>query len=150
MKTWAENDGRFIIFVSAVFLSVANITFEQTEMSFNFLLSLIWWTTHASDVYALSCQNNLYHGHAIAQVVSCWLPTTATWVQSRVWSSGVCGGQSGAGQVFSEYFGFPCHSSFHQILHHNHPGQATIGQSMAAVPSGPSWTPPPTKRIYFF
>jgi hypothetical protein len=28
------------------------------------------------------------------------------------------------GQVFSEYLGFPCHSSFHQILHpHNHPGQ---------------------------
>jgi hypothetical protein len=27
------------------------------------------------------------------------------------------------GQVFSEYFGFPCHS-FHRILHpHNHPGQ---------------------------
>jgi hypothetical protein len=28
------------------------------------------------------------------------------------------------GQVFSEYFGFPCQSSFHQILHpHNHPEQ---------------------------
>jgi hypothetical protein len=28
------------------------------------------------------------------------------------------------GHVFSEYFGFPCQSSFHQILqHHNHPGQ---------------------------
>jgi hypothetical protein len=28
------------------------------------------------------------------------------------------------GQVFSEYFGLPCQSSFHQILHHhNHPGQ---------------------------
>jgi hypothetical protein len=27
-------------------------------------------------------------------------------------------------QVFSEYFGFPCQSSFHQILHHhNHMGQ---------------------------
>jgi hypothetical protein len=27
------------------------------------------------------------------------------------------------GQVFSEYFGFTCHS-FHQILHpHNHPAQ---------------------------
>jgi hypothetical protein len=52
------------------------------------------------------------------------------------------------GRVFSEYFGFPCQSSFHQILHHhNHRGQATIGQSMAAVPSGTSWTPPPTKRI---
>jgi hypothetical protein len=28
------------------------------------------------------------------------------------------------GQVFSENFGFPCQSSFHQLLHHhNHPGQ---------------------------
>jgi hypothetical protein len=28
------------------------------------------------------------------------------------------------GQVVSEDFGFPCQSSFHQILHHhNHPGQ---------------------------
>jgi hypothetical protein len=28
------------------------------------------------------------------------------------------------GQVFSEYFGFPFQSLFHQILHHhNHPGQ---------------------------
>jgi hypothetical protein len=35
------------------------------------------------------------------------------------------------GQVFSEYFGFPCQSSFHQFLH-NHPhlssGAGTIGQ----------------------
>jgi hypothetical protein len=34
-------------------------------------------------------------------------------------------------QVFSEYFGFPCKSSFHQLLH-NHPhlshGAGTIGQ----------------------
>jgi hypothetical protein len=52
------------------------------------------------------------------------------------------------GRVFSEFFGFPCQSSFYQILHHhNHPGQATIGQSVAAVPIGPSWTPSPTKRI---
>jgi hypothetical protein len=29
------------------------------------------------------------------------------------------------GQVFSEYFGFPCQSSFHQFLHHhNHLGLA--------------------------
>jgi hypothetical protein len=28
------------------------------------------------------------------------------------------------GQVFSEYFGFPCQPSFHQILHpYNHPGK---------------------------
>jgi hypothetical protein len=35
------------------------------------------------------------------------------------------------GQVLSEYFGFPCQSSFHQLLH-NHPhlssGVCTIGQ----------------------
>jgi hypothetical protein len=30
------------------------------------------------------------------------------------------------GQVFSEYFGFPC-QSFHQLLHHhNHPGLAQL------------------------
>jgi hypothetical protein len=30
------------------------------------------------------------------------------------------------GQVFPEYFGLPCKSSFHQILHHqNHPEQVT-------------------------
>jgi hypothetical protein len=41
-----------------------------------------------------------------------------------------------------------CQSSFHQILHHhNQPGQATIGQSVAAVPSGPSWTPPPLSEL---
>jgi hypothetical protein len=29
------------------------------------------------------------------------------------------------GQVFSEYFCFPCQSSFHQFIHHhNHPGLA--------------------------
>jgi hypothetical protein len=55
-------------------------------------------------------------------------------------------------QVFSEYFGFPCQSSFHQILHHhNHPVQPTIGQLVAAVLSGPNWTPPPpTKQISGF
>jgi hypothetical protein len=42
------------------------------------------------------------------------------------------------GQVFSEYFGFTCQSSFHEILHHhNHPGQVQ-GHSVADMPSGPS------------
>jgi hypothetical protein len=49
------------------------------------------------------------------------------------------------GQVFSEYFGFPCQSSFHQLLH-NHPhlssGVCTIGQLVADVPSELSLTPP--------
>jgi hypothetical protein len=35
------------------------------------------------------------------------------------------------GQVFSEYFGFPCQFSFHQFLHNHHhlsSGAGTIGQ----------------------
>jgi hypothetical protein len=42
------------------------------------------------------------------------------------------------GQVFSEYFGFPC-QLFHQFLHHdNHPPAGTIGLLVAAVLSGPN------------
>jgi hypothetical protein len=67
--------------------------------------------------------SNITNGRAIAEAVSRWLPTAAARVQSRVWLSGICGGQSGPGQVFAEYFCFPCHS-FPQILHpHTHPGQ---------------------------
>jgi hypothetical protein len=49
------------------------------------------------------------------------------------------------GQVFSEYFGFPCQFSFHRLLHvHHHlsPGAGTIGQLVADVPCGLSLTPP--------
>jgi hypothetical protein len=68
--------------------------------------------------FVLSYSVYLKNGRTIAEAFSRWLPTAAARVQSRVWSSGICGGQSGA-----EYLGFPCHS-FHQILHpHNHPGQ---------------------------
>jgi hypothetical protein len=70
----------------------------------------------------------LHPGRAIAQAVSCWLPTAAAWVHFRIWSSGICGGQSGAGASFLRVLRFP-------------PG--TIGQSVAATLSGPSWTLPP-------
>jgi uncharacterized protein affecting Mg2+/Co2+ transport len=64
------------------------------------------------------------NGRDIAQAVSRWLPTEAARVRSRIWSSGIVGGQSGAGAGFLQYFGFPCQSSFHQILRQpNHPGQ---------------------------
>jgi hypothetical protein len=48
------------------------------------------------------------------------------------------------GQVFSEYFGFPCQSSFHRLLHTHHlsSGAGTIDQLVADVPSGLSLTPP--------
>jgi hypothetical protein len=37
---------------------------------------------------------------AIGEAVSRWLPTAAARIQSRVWSSGICGGQNGAGAGF--------------------------------------------------
>jgi hypothetical protein len=49
------------------------------------------------------------------------------------------------GQIFSEYFSFPCQFSFHLLLHIQHhlsSGAATIGQLLADVPSGLSLTPP--------
>jgi hypothetical protein len=51
------------------------------------------------------------------------------------------------GQIFSEYYGFLCQSSFHQILHHSHTGQVQYARSGRRA----EWTqfglPPPTLRI---
>jgi hypothetical protein len=49
----------------------------------------------------------LVQGRAIAQAVSRWLSTTAARVRSRVWSSGICCGQSGSGAGFLRVFRFP-------------------------------------------
>jgi hypothetical protein len=48
------------------------------------------------------------------------------------------------GQVFSEYFDFPCKFSCHQMLHAHHlsSGVGTIGQLVVDIPSGLSLTPP--------
>jgi hypothetical protein len=48
------------------------------------------------------------------------------------------------GQIFSQHFRFLC-QSFHRLLHtlhHSTSGADTIGQIMADVPSGLSFTPP--------
>jgi hypothetical protein len=65
----------------------------------------------------------IYFGRAVAQAVRRWLPTAAARVRVRA-ACGVVVDKATLGQVFSEYFGFPC-QSFHQFLHHhNHPGLA--------------------------
>jgi hypothetical protein len=51
--------------------------------------------------------NDIYWGRAIAQALSRWLPTTVARVQTRVWSRGICGGQSGAGPGFLRVLRFP-------------------------------------------
>jgi hypothetical protein len=47
-------------------------------------------------------------GHAIAQAVSRWLPTTVAQVHIRAEHVGFVVDKAALGQVFSEYFGFPC------------------------------------------
>jgi hypothetical protein len=57
-------------------------------------------------------------GRAIAQAVSRWLPTAAARVRARVWSSGLCDGQSDAGAGFLRVLRFPLpiHSTKFSIL----------------------------------
>jgi hypothetical protein len=89
-------------------------------------------------------------GRNIAEAGSRLLPTAAARVRARVWQVGFVVDKMVPGQLFSEYFGFPCQpyfipptSPFSQS-----PGTGTIGQHMAAVPREHSvWTPPPTIRI---
>jgi hypothetical protein len=47
------------------------------------------------------------YGRATAQAVSGWLSTAAAGIRSRVWSSGICGGQSGVGAGFLLVLKFP-------------------------------------------
>jgi hypothetical protein len=46
---------------------------------------------------------DVFQGRAIAQEVSGWLPTAA----ARIWSCGICGGQSGAEAGFLRVLRFP-------------------------------------------
>jgi hypothetical protein len=67
-------------------------------------------------------------GRAIAEAVSRWLPTAAALVQSRVWSSGICGGQSGVGAGFLRELRFPLPFIQPNSPSSQSPGAGTIGQ----------------------
>jgi hypothetical protein len=68
------------------------------------------WTIKHAIFFIILRISNYYVGRAIAQAVSRWLPTVAARVVDKM----------ALGQVFSEYLGFPCQSSFHQYLHNHH------------------------------
>jgi hypothetical protein len=70
-------------------------------------------------------------GRAIAEAVSRWrrwLPTAAARVQSRVWSSGICGGQSGVGAGCLRVLRFPLPFILPNSPSSQSPGAGTIGQ----------------------
>jgi hypothetical protein len=61
---------------------------------------------------------------AVDQAVSSWFPAAAARVRFRAEHVWFVVDKAALGQFFSECFGFPCQISFHQFLHHNHPGLA--------------------------
>jgi hypothetical protein len=86
-------------------------------------LRLLGRPTRNQTLYKLTGSHEVWlaQGRAVAQAVRRWLPTAAA--RFRTW--GFVVDKAALGQVFSEYFDFPCQSSFHQCLHnHNQPGLA--------------------------
>jgi hypothetical protein len=65
---------------------------------------------------------------AIAEAVSRGRPTAAARGQSRVWSSGICGGQSGVGAGFLRLLRFPLPFILPNSPSSQSPGAGTIGQ----------------------
>jgi hypothetical protein len=66
-----------------------------------------WVLCFASVDSQLHIVSNIPHGRAIAQAVSRWLSTAACRARARVWSCGICDGQSGAGAGFLRVLRFP-------------------------------------------
>jgi hypothetical protein len=105
-------------------------------------VSLITIDCRSIDFLSLK-ENNAYayvgYGRAIVQAVSRWLPTAAPRVRARFWSSGICGGQSGAGADFLWVlrFSLPIFIPPNSPSSYS-PGGDTVGHSVADVPGGPS------------
>jgi hypothetical protein len=95
-------------------------------------------------IFYFYCDFTQVKGRAIAQAVSRWLPTAATWVGARVWSCGICDGQSGAGAGFLRVFRFSLPIFIPPITPQS-PLYIIWGwynrPVVAAVPSGLSLTP---------
>jgi hypothetical protein len=88
--------------------------------------------------------NSHWRSHAITQAASRWLHTAVARVRARVWSCGICGGQSGARTGFFRVLRFPLPFVIPPVA----PQSPSCiiwgwynGPVVAAVPSGLSLTP---------
>jgi hypothetical protein len=58
-----------------------------------------------------------------------------SYLKPRGWQMGYVVDKVASGQVFSEYFGFPCQNhSFHQLHHHHH--NSKIKRKIEVLPIG--------------
>jgi hypothetical protein len=120
-----------------------------------FTLSTLQEVSNCGNIFYFKPQNQFVNltvfflcwGRCIGQAVSRWLPTEAARVRVRA-ACGVCGGQSGTGVGFLKVLRFPLPNTIPPISPSSQsPGVGTIGLLVAAVPSGPDWTVPPTIPI---
>jgi hypothetical protein len=80
-------------------------------------------------------------GRAIPQAVSRRLPAAASRVRAQVRSCGICGGQCGTLAAFLRVIRLPLPTRIQPIApQSSSSGAGTIGQTVAAVPSGLSPT----------
>jgi hypothetical protein len=126
---------------------------QMNDISISSKKIYIYWTRNhiiVINIYGLSCTSSKISiklknlGCAVAQAVSRWLPTAATRVRARVWSCGICGGQSVAGVGFFRVLRFPLPIFIPPIAPQS-PSSISWGlynrPEVAAVPSGLSPTP---------
>jgi hypothetical protein len=102
-----------------------NIRFENICMNYLTMCRNIWTICAICKTNTVTTSSvTANKGRAVALAVSHWLPTAAARVRARSGHVGFVVDKVALGQVFSEYFGFLCQSSLHQILHpHNQLGQ---------------------------
>jgi hypothetical protein len=94
------------------------------------------------------CGSKELVGRAIAEAAIRWLPTEAARVRAQVWSSGICGGQSGAGSDFLRVLRFPLPNfSPPNSPSSESPGAGTIGQKWPTCRVDPVWTPHPLREF---
>jgi hypothetical protein len=91
---------------------------------------------------------NLLTGTQLMRLVADF-PQQRSGFKSRSGNVGFVLDKTALGQIFSNYFGFHCHS-FHRLLHnHHHPssGAGTVGQTVADVPNALSHSNPKLNSV---
>jgi hypothetical protein len=114
---------------------------KKAYLSVAFQLSafLIWCLYFYKFIYLF------IYGLAIAKLLVAGFPPRLPGFEPWTRHVGYVVDKVALGQVFSDYFDFPCQFLFHRMLHiHHHlsSGPGTIGQIEADVPSRLSLTPP--------
>jgi hypothetical protein len=72
-------------------------------------------------------------GCATAEAVSRWLPTAAARVRATLWQVGFVVDKVASGQVFSEYFGFPCQQPFISPTSPSSPSPRAVSKGHATI-----------------